>query len=60
MNETLQGIGLFTVSFFGVGFGSLFFGLLMSDFGDYDTEMFGGAWITSVVIYAITMVVMFK
>lgn len=60
MSETLQGIELFAVSFLGVGFGSLFLGVLMSNGGDDGTEMFCGAWLTSVIVYAITMVVMWK
>ncbi len=60
MNETLQGIGLFALSFLGFGAVTLFFGTFITSNEYDDTGMYCGAWLTGVVIYAITVVMMWS
>ena len=61
MSETLQGIGLFAISFFGYGIGTLLFGVLINN-NEYDDAgdegMYCGAWLTGMVVYAVTVVMM--
>ena len=60
MNETLQGIGLFALSFFGFVAGTLFFGTIINDNEYDDAGMFCGAWLVGTVVYAITAVMMWS
>lgn len=60
MNETLQGVGLFVLSFFGFGAGTLFFGTIINDNEYDDAGKFCGAWLVGTVVYAITMVMMWS
>lgn len=60
MNETLQGFGLFALSFLGFGAGTLLFGILINNNEYDDAGMYCGAWLTGVVVYAITVVMMWS
>jgi hypothetical protein len=60
MNETLQGIGLFALAFLGFGAGTLFFGTLINNNEFDDAGLYCAAWLTGVVVYAITVVMMWS
>lgn len=60
MSETLQGIGLFAIAFLGFGLGTLFFGAIINCNQYDDTGLYCGAWITGIVVYAITVVMLWK
>ena len=60
MSETLQGVGLFAIAFLGFGTGTLFCGWLINNSEYDDTGLYIGAWITGTIVYAITVVMMWK
>lgn len=60
MNETLQGIGLFAIAFCGFGAGTLLFGTIINDNEDDDAGIYCGAWLVGIVVYAITVVMMWS
>ena len=59
MNETLQGVGLFTIALLGFGIRTLFFGILINGNEYDDTGLYIGAWLTGTIVYAITVVMMY-
>lgn len=60
MNETLQGVGLFAIAFLGFAACTLFFGSLINDNEYDDTGLYIGAWLTGTIVYAITVVMIWK
>jgi hypothetical protein len=60
MSETLQGIGLFALSFFGFGIGTILFGVIINGNEYDDTGVYCGAWLIGMVVYAITVVMMWS
>ena len=60
MNETLQGVGLFTIALLGFGIGTLLIGILINGNEYDDTGLYIGAWLTGTIVYAITVVMMWK
>ena len=60
MNETLQCVGLFTIALLGFGIGTLLIGWFVNNYEYDDAGLYASAWITGMIVYAITVVMMWK